>query len=251
MSKASNISETMADPTAIQRVADGEVVMKSSRDPPINIQGNMDFRDLLPPPRPIGFEVPRSTIVENVSWETPVPGARAGTLKFPAKFSGKIATHVATKNTLAYYGAKFANQEMGTVHIPVPHQQRNYIYSDRYLTTHVMAPRPEGAGGASLERHNFCHTDTPHEDMKHSGYFVIGRFWDPEETKLELTGFQIPPGETLWIPAGVIHTNNYLKGSWNTMLAIDPPIEEVKLERDGEKFSFHFRYIRTSTWGAN
>ena len=97
-----------------------------------------------------------------------------------------------------------------------------------------------GAGGATLERHSFCHTDMPYEDMDKSGVFVIGKFLDESETRLELTGFSIPRGETLWIPGGVIHTNNYLRGKWNTMLKINEPIEAVKLHRDNEDFFFTF-----------
>ena len=75
-----------------------------------------------------------------------------------------------------------------------------------------------------------------------SGAFVIGKFMDKSETRLELTGFSIPRGEVLWIPGGVIHTNNYLKGKWNTMLDInDKHIEAVKLQRDDKDFGFTFK----------
>ena len=69
---------------------------------------------------------------------------------------------------------------------------------------------------------------------------VIGKFLDESETELELTGFLIPRDQTLWVPAGVIHTNNYLKGKWNTMLKIGEPIDAVELIRDGKQFSFTF-----------
>ena len=78
------------------------------------------------------------------------------------------------------------------------------------------------------------------DDQSQSGVFVIGKFLDESETRLELTGFSIPRGEVLWIPGGVIHTNNYLRGKWNTMLKINEPIEAVKLHRDNEDFYFTF-----------
>jgi len=57
------------------------------------------------------------------------------------------------------------------------------------------------------------------------------------ETKIELTGFVIPQGETLWVLPGVIHTNSYLKGTWNTMLNLEEDIETVKLMRDSQSIS--------------
>ena len=84
--------------------------------------------------------------------------------------------------------------------------------------------------GASLERHAFCHTDTPSKDgYGDQGIFVMGKFLNEEETEIELTGFVIPRGETLWVPGGTIHTNNYLKGNWTTMLAGEKIDDEVKM----------------------
>ena len=57
---------------------------------------------------------------------------------------------------------------------------------------------------------------------------------------MALTGFQIPRGQTLFIPGGVIHTNNYLKGRWNTMLAEGLDIDDVRMEKGGQAFSFKF-----------
>ena len=63
---------------------------------------------------------------------------------------------------------------------------------------------------------------------------------DESETQLELTGFLILRKQTLWVSAGVIHTNNYLKGKWNTTLNIGEPIDAVELVRDSKQFSFIF-----------
>ena len=98
-----------------------------------------------------------------------------------------------------------------------------------------------GAGGASLEKHAFCHTDTPSTNGEgDQGIFVMGKFLDKEETQLELTGFVILRGETLWVPACTIHTNNHLKGKWTTMLSTKEEIDEVKLIQDGHNFHFSF-----------
>ena len=118
----------------------------------------------------------------------------------------------------------------------------DFTYSENYLNNYVLVDKEKGgAGGATLERHNFCHTDTPYEAPGKSGVFVIGKFLDAAETKIELTGFVIPQGETLWVLPGVIHTNNYLQGTWNTMLNLEEDIETVKLMRESESIIFTFR----------
>ena len=202
--------------------------------------GQMSFKDLAPK-GPENAGKPLSTIVKDVMWCTPKKGP--GLLVFPSSFSGEIATEVATPENLGYYGAKFANRTEERIYVHMEHQQANFRYADNYLDNYVMVDKEKGgAGGASLERHPFCHTDTPYEDQATSGVFVIAKFLDKSETQIELTGFVIPQEETLWVPPDVIHTNNYLKGKWNTMLNMDKPIEEVKLVREGKNFSFTFRW---------
>ena len=213
---------------------DGQYALLASDSPSRIIPpGERPFRDLAP----TGSEKPRSTVIEGVSWRS-----NEKLLLFPKSFTGEIASDVATAEKLAYYKAKFANRVDGKIDIPVQHQQTDFTYAPDYLHTYVMAPKEKGgAGGATLERHSFCHTDMPYEDMDKSGVFVIGKFLDESETRLELTGFSIPRGETLWIPGGVIHTNNYLRGKWNTMLSISEPIEAVELLRDNKNFSLTFK----------
>lgn len=63
-----------------------------------------------------------------------------------------------------------------------------------------------------------------------SGRFVLGKFKDEEETELHLTAFKIPQGQTLLVPANTIHSNDYLLGTWTTMLA-HADIDQVKLKR--------------------
>ena len=216
--------------------SDGTVALSTSSDPARLIEaGTMAWTDLAPNRGPPCR--PSSTVVGGVCWIEGAPGL----LVFPLDFSGEVATEVATPETVAYYGAKFANRTVGNIEIPMDHLQKDFTYAPHYLETYVKAAKENGgAGGASLERHSFCHTDTPYEDLGRSGVFILGKFLDEAETNLELTGFIIPPGETLWVPAGVIHTNNYLKGEWNTMLNVGQPIDEVKLVKGDEDFSFTF-----------
>ena len=50
---------------------------------------------------------------------------------------------------------------------------------------------------------------------------------------------QVPQGETILVPAGVIHSNNYLQGGWNNIIAIEPD-DEVSMVKKGKRFSFSF-----------
>ena len=229
-------AEAAADPLrGLRRPgADGRDALVASESAPRTIPtGPMDFRDLAPAPEP------RLTVVEGVRWCTPKTGR--GVLVFPSSFSGVIATDLATPEMLAYYGARFANRAEGRIEVHMEHKQTNFTYAPNYLENYVLVDTVNGpAVGATLERHSFCHTDMPYEDVDKSGVFVIGKFLDESETRIALTGFSIPRNQTLWIPGGVIHTNNYLKGKWNTMLKIGEPIDAVELVRDGKQFSFTF-----------
>ena len=52
---------------------------------------------------------------------------------------------------------------------------------------------------------------------------------------------QVPTWHTLYTPPNVLHTNNYLRGTWRTMLA-DQAVNEGKIRRtDGSPFYFSFR----------
>merc|ERR1712061_895973 len=73
------------------------------------------------------------------------------------------------------------------------------------------------------------------------GTLVLGKFVDEEETILHLTGFQVPARHCMLIPANVIHINDYLKGTWRTMLSDAAPIDYVYLEKQDAMFHFKFQ----------
>ena len=208
---------------------------------------NTSPRTIKPGPTTIGSlaptrkgVVPRFTVVHGVQW-IKKSETEGGKLTFPAEFSGEIETEIATLETLAFYGARLADHSMELIDIKLPHKQTTFTYSNDYLSKYVNEKKERGgAGGASLERHEFFHTDQPEQDIKTSGLFIFGKFFDEYETTIVLTGFRIPQGQTLFIPAGVIHTNNYLKGRWNTMLAMNEDIDDVRMEKGGHTFSFNF-----------
>lgn len=132
------------------------------------------------------------------------------------------------------------------VSLHLRHAIQDFTYSDNYLEDYCNLPKEEGgAGGAGCERHEFSHLDCPLEED--SGIFVFMKFTDDEETAMHISAFRIPVRHTLYIPSGVIHTNDYLKGTWRTMLSdAGPPIDHVHLCKGGgsgkvAKFSFTFK----------
>ena len=54
--------------------------------------------------------------------------------------------------------------------------------------------------------------------------------------------YKVPTWHTLFTPSHVLHTNNYLRGTWRTMLS-DQWVNEGKLERRGEPFKFSFNEL--------
>ena len=63
---------------------------------------------------------------------------------------------------------------------------------------------------------------------------------------LPAAAFRIPTRHTLYIPSGVIHSNDYLRGTWRTMLS-DGPVDHAHLYRgppDGDDVAsqFHFTF---------
>ena len=49
--------------------------------------------------------------------------------------------------------------------------------------------------------------------------------------------FEVPEQHTIFTPGGVLHMNNYQKGTWRIMLS-EGPVEEMKLKRGGKSFGF-------------
>jgi len=223
------------------RECEGEPVM-TSPDGIVKdfLPGVYDFNSIvkfsdLPPIKPA------STIIEGVRWvdgETDGEGhKRPGKLHFPVDFNGEIFTELATTETLQHYGASLAESSRGEqVELAARHCLDDFTYAPNYLSKWVEV----SAGGAGLEQHGFAHLDCPFERIGDSGYYVLAKFNDEEKTELEITAFQVPRRHTVFTPAMVIHTNNYLRGEWRTMLS-DDPVTEVKLHRGGEQFTFKMK----------
>lgn len=103
----------------------------------------------------------------------------------------------------------------------------NFHYHDDYFRNYVLGV----LGFSSIEQHEFAHVDTPLDDR--SGHLVIGRM-DPLDQSLELTAFVVKPGDSVYIPAHTIHTNDYLLGTWETLLssACEFPSAQIRQSTD-------------------
>jgi Ca2+-binding EF-hand superfamily protein len=166
--------------------------------------------------------IPKVTIVKGVSWESSnIPGT-SGNLIFPRGFSGNIEADIASCDILAYYGCSFANSKSEKVFIPYRHAVQDFTYENDYLADYVERKN----GGAGLERHGFSHIDCPLDED--SGFIILGKL---EKCEIHLTAFKIPRRQTLYIPGNCIHSNDYLKGTWRTMLSDETNIDHVHLKR--------------------
>ena len=57
-----------------------------------------------------------------------------------------------------------------------------------------------------------------------------------------ITGFKIPTRHTLYVPPDTIHSNDYLRGTWRTMLSDEADIDHVKLVRCLPDCDEHLRF---------
>ena len=175
------------------------------------------FNDL-PPIEPKHIAVP-------VQWIQSASSDCLGRAVFPNDFNGMIPSEIATGEHLAYYGCTLADGNQLQVSLLYRHGIQDFTYENNYLDEYVTGDKALGAlGGAGIERHAFAHLDCPLEDD--SGFFVIGKYQDD---LLHLTGFKVPTRHTIYVPGGVIHSNDYLKGTWRTMLSDEAEVQLVQL----------------------
>lgn len=179
---------------------------------------------------------PRFTEVRGVQWISNKTTGK-GSLKFPSEFDGKIEVEIGTNEYISYYGCTITNTRPNDeVTLHMRHAIEDFTYSANYLQEYIL--NKNGNNGAGLERHSFSHVDVP--KYRDNGIFMLAKFVDEEETIMHLTGFQIPQKHCIFIPGGTIHINDYLKGTWRTMLSDAAPIDYVYLEKGGERFHFRF-----------
>ena len=188
-----------------------------------------DFDDMSP-------VVPKFTKIQGVKWNKGKNGSK-GTLMFPPNFDGFIETEYVTAAFAAYYSCTVTNvRSDSTVSLKMRHAIQDFTYIDSYLDEYVL--NPNGNNGAGLERHDFTHLDCPKNEE--NGHFIIAKFVDDNETTIHITGFKIPAKHCLLIPEGVLHSNDYLKGTWRTMLSDEAPIDYVYLKNKNGPIHFKF-----------
>jgi len=176
---------------------------------------------------------PASTIVPGVRWIVGQDGEQ-GKVIFPESFNGVIATELATTETLGHYGVHLAESDYNkTVELKSRHVLDDYTYTPDYLQKWVI----KSAGGAGMEFHEFAHLDCPLDSIRESGHFIVAKWTDDERTALQITAFKVPARHTVYTPPLVIHTNNYLRGTWRTMLS-DEPVFEAKMLKGSTPFHF-------------
>lgn len=193
------------------------------------LPGNYNLVDLvcfsdLPPLKP------KHTIIKGVKWvSSKVPG-KSGRATFPSSFDGKIATEFATNEHLRYYGASFAENQQLQVSLCYRHGIQDFTYENNYLEDYAKVR------GCGIETHSFAHLDCPLDSD--NGVFVLGKL---EEGELHLTAFRVPARHTVYVPAGTIHSNDYLIGTWRTMLSDEAVIDHVftvREKKDGENITY-------------
>ena len=183
--------------------------------------------------------VPRHCAVSGVVWAAGGGGGTSGRAVFPAHFSGRVPTDIATNSHLAYYGCSMATGNPLSVSLLHRHGIQDFTYDDGYLSDYVT--HSDFLAGAGLERHHFAHLDCPFDD--HSGHFVIGKMVDTDGgTELHLTAFKVPTLHTIYVPPDTIHSNDYLKGTWRTMLSDEAAIDHVQLVRQRRRAAHSDRY---------
>ena len=182
---------------------------------------------------------PKLVKISDVRWTiSSEPESKSGRLLFPNHFSDFcLPIESGTNDKLAYYGCCLANESQMKVSLLHRHAIQDFTYHDNYYSEYVK-------GRAGVERHEFAHLDCPFQED--SGFFILGKFSEQDKNELHLTAFKIPVQHTIYVPPLTIHSNDYLKGKWRTMLSDATHIDHVLLERkryDGvtEKFSFDFK----------
>ena len=216
---------------AFKRQGDSGSLVMTGSDEMVSdfLPGNYNLVDLvcfsdLPPLEP------RHTVIKGVKWvSSKVPG-KSGRAIFPTSFDGKIAKEIATNEHLRYYGASFAENQQIQVSLCYRHGIQDFTYENSYLEDYAKVR------GCGIETHSFAHLDCPLDS--NNGVFVLGKQIDDE---FHLTAFQVPARHTVYVPAGTIHSNDYLIGTWRTMLSDEAVIDHVftvREKKDGVNITY-------------
>ncbi|CAM4760835.1 unnamed protein product [Rotaria magnacalcarata] len=184
---------------------------------------------------------PKHAVIKGFKWRSKQelgPNKKDGEVIFPADFNGYLPIEIASVQNLKYYGCAFANETQLKIYLINSYEIVDFQYLPNYFDDFVLNVNQPG-----IEKHAFAHLDCPHGDHSESGYFIIGKVVDQNE--LHLTAFIIPSKHTLYVPSNTIHSNDYLRGKWRTMLTT-ADVDRVILKKPSvnrntlEVFSFKF-----------
>ena len=182
--------------------------------------------------------IPKHTVIKSVEWEASSVKGKSGKIAFPADFDEKIQTDQATNEHLRYYGCSFADSNQEKISLLYRSGMQDFTYENEYLDDYVKNKN----GGSGIEKHEFSHLDCPLDE--NSGIFILAKLTDDNE--LHITGFKVPVRHNMYIPGGCIHSNDYLSGTWRTMLSDEVDIDHVHLTKkmaDGSRQNFTFEFI--------
>ena len=169
---------------------------------------------------------PKHAVIKDVRWNSSGLKDVSGRIVFPHSVDTTIPVEIATNEHLAYYDCTLATGNQMQVSLLYRHGLQDFTYENNYLQDYVT--HEDGAGGAGLETHEFAHLDCPLEDD--AGVFVIGKLLTVDGgNELHLTAFKVPTLHTIYVAPNVIHSNDYLKGTWRTMLSDEANIDHVQL----------------------
>lgn len=175
-------------------------------------------RHLVRKPKLLQFEEVTWQRYEDLSWTAYLPSATREI---------SVPIDVADDAGLGYYNCRLLRP--GDV-IALGHRSiiTDFIYHDDYFDRYIL-----GVLGSSLiEQHEFAHVDTP--SSRRSGYLVLGKADEVRQT-MEMTAFSVNPGDTVYIPAKTIHTNDYFLGTWRTLLSSSCVFPNAQIKKPGDK----------------
>lgn len=179
---------------------------------------------------------PKMTSIK-ATWIPSKITGQSGKVIFPNDFDELIPVDIATNENLAYYSCSLADSKQLKISLLYRHGVQDFTYENSYLEDYVKSKK--ALGGSGIEQHQFAHLDCPFDDD--SGYFVVGKL---DGEMLHLTAFKVPTKHTLYVPPGVIHSNDYLKGTWRTMLSDEAEIEHCHLvKRDNGSTSNGYKHF--------
>ena len=196
----------------------GDMVMESTKDMIVTIMPGEHSLVDLPYFREFSPIAPKHAVVKDFKWPSPSFGPGKGI--FPVDFSPNLPVEIATTEMVQYYGVSIFHRMKEPITLCHRHTIHDICYMENYLRDYILPVK----GGSCIEVHEFSHLECPL--YTNSGYFILGKMVDND---LHLTAFMVPTQHTLYIPGGVIHSNDYLRGTWRTMLSAEMEVREAKL----------------------